>query len=108
MKRDDAQERKRARLRSFFGAVPGVEGEALPPRAPHEDRASPRAYAWATLPIALATAIGLVAHDVLALADITVLYMIAVMLAALLGRGPSILAASLAVALFDFCFVPPR
>ncbi|HEY5947208.1 MAG TPA: ATP-binding protein, partial [Kofleriaceae bacterium] len=29
-------------------------------------------------------------------------------LASLLGRGPSLLAASLAVLAFDFCFVPPR
>ena len=88
-----------------------IEREAQPPRVPplpHRDRVAPRAYAWAAVPVAIATGIGLAAYDHIALADITVLYMIAIMLAALLGRGPSILAASLAVVAFDICFVPPR
>jgi two-component system sensor histidine kinase KdpD len=85
-----------ARLRTFFGAAQGV------------GKTSARAYAWAAVPIAIATLVGLAAYDQIALADITVLYMIAIMLASLLGRGPSILAASLAVVAFDVCFVPPR
>ena len=88
-----------------------IEPEAMPPRAaaaPHRERVAPAAYAWAALPIAIATVIGLAAYDHIALADITVLYMIAIMLASLLGRGPSVLAASLAVIAFDICFVPPR
>src|ERR1051325_10465243 len=36
------------------------------------------------------------------------LYLIAITLASLGGRGPSLVAASLAVAAFDFCFVPPK
>src|SRR5262249_52246285 len=42
------------------------------------------------------------------IAEITMLYLIAITLASLAGRGPSLVAASLAVAAFDFCFVPPR
>jgi two-component system, OmpR family, sensor histidine kinase KdpD len=42
------------------------------------------------------------------LADVTMLYLLAIMIASLIGRGPSLLAASLAVAAFDFFFVPPR
>ncbi|MGE5182518.1 MAG: ATP-binding protein [Acidobacteriota bacterium] len=83
----------------------------LPPRAPplpHRERVAPAAYGWATVPIAIATAIGLAAYEHITLADITMLYLIAIMLAALLGRGPSVLAASLAVVAFDVCFVPPR
>jgi two-component system sensor histidine kinase KdpD len=34
--------------------------------------------------------------------------MLAIMIASLLGRGPSLAAATVAVALFDVCFVPPR
>ena len=65
-------------------------------------------YIWATVAIAAVTALGLLAFPVLTLADITMLYLIAIMLASLPGRGPSLVGASLAVAAFDFCFVPPR
>ena len=56
----------------------------------------------------MVTVIGSLAFPYVTLADITMLYLIAIMLASLLGRGPSLLAASLAVVAFDFCFVPPR
>lgn len=65
-------------------------------------------YASAVAAVALVTAIGLVAHPQLALGDIGMLYLPAVMLAALAGRGPALLASSLAVVAFDLCFVPPR
>ncbi len=65
-------------------------------------------YATAVAVIALTTAIGLVIARQLALADLGMLYLPAVMLASLAGRGPALLAATLAVAAFDFCFVPPR
>src|SRR5262249_59746993 len=42
------------------------------------------------------------------IAEVTMLYLIAITLASLAGRGPSLVAASLAVAAFDFCFVPPK
>jgi two-component system sensor histidine kinase KdpD len=58
--------------------------------------------------ISIVTALGLVTYDYVTLADITMLYLIGIMLASLLGRGPSLVAASLAVAAFDWCFVPPR
>lgn len=65
-------------------------------------------YIWATVAVAAVTGLGLLAFPVLTLADITMLYLIAIMLASLPGRGPSLVGASLAVAAFDFCFVPPR
>ena len=65
-------------------------------------------FVVAMIAIVTATAIGLAVYPYVALADITMLYLIAIMLASLPGRGPSLLAASLAVAAFDFCFVPPR
>ncbi len=74
--------------------------------------AAPPARAWgyasAVAAVALVTAIGLVAHPQLALGDIGMLYLPAVMLAAVAGRGPALLASSLAVVAFDLCFVPPR
>ncbi|HEU0035178.1 MAG TPA: sensor histidine kinase KdpD [Kofleriaceae bacterium] len=72
------------------------------------EHVSPRAYLWATLAIVAITAIGLAVFAYSTLADITMLYLIAIMGASLLGRGPSLLAASLAVVAFDLCFVPPR
>ncbi|MBK9036274.1 MAG: DUF4118 domain-containing protein [Myxococcales bacterium] len=65
-------------------------------------------YGSAVAAVGVATAIGLVAHPELAVGDIGMLYLPAVMLAALGGRGPAVLAASLAVLAFDVCFVPPR
>jgi K+-sensing histidine kinase KdpD len=65
-------------------------------------------YASAVAAVALTTAVGLIAHPELALGDIGMMYLPAVMLAALAGRGPALLAASLAVLAFDLCFVPPR
>jgi two-component system sensor histidine kinase KdpD len=86
-----------------------IEGEVhAPPQPRGAERPAMRAYAWAAVSIVLVTAIGQLALRYLTTADITMLYLIAIMLASLLGRGPALLAASLAVAAFDFCFVEPR
>jgi len=79
-----------------------------PPALPSAEGTRPAAYGWAAGAIAFTTALGLLTFPRLALADITMLYLIAIMVASLAGRGPSILAASLAVIAFDVCFVPPR
>ncbi|MGE0546911.1 MAG: DUF4118 domain-containing protein [Kofleriaceae bacterium] len=68
----------------------------------------PWRYAWAALAIAAVTTIGLVLYPHLTLADMTMVYLIAIMLASLAGRGPSLVAASLAVVTYDVCFVEPR
>jgi K+-sensing histidine kinase KdpD len=70
----------------------------------------PRAWGWASAvaAVGVVTAIGLAAYPHLGLADLAMLYLPAVMIAALAGRGPALLASSLAVAAFDLCFVPPR
>jgi two-component system sensor histidine kinase KdpD len=70
--------------------------------------AEPAAYGWAVLGVVAVTLLGLALFEYLTLADLAMAYLIAIMLAALAGRGPSLLAASLSVAAFDFCFVPPR
>jgi two-component system sensor histidine kinase KdpD len=65
-------------------------------------------YLWAAASVAVVTVVGLFVFAYVTLAEITMLYLIAIMVSSLLGRGPSLVAASLAVAAFDFCFVPPR
>src|SRR5262249_5402202 len=88
--------------------APLDEGRPPPPSPIPQEQPSAWAYGWAVFAIAIATALGMVLSDVATIAEITMLYLIAITLASLGRRGPSLLAASLAVAAFDFCFVPPR
>lgn len=70
---------------------------------------SKNGYAWALVFCSAITvaAIPLIGH--LDLANIVMLFLLAVVLVAMrFGRGPAVLAAFLSVALFDFFFVPPR
>jgi two-component system sensor histidine kinase KdpD len=65
-------------------------------------------YAWAAGLVALTTALAAAIRAAVSLPDVEMLYLLAVMIAAVaFGRGPSILAAALSVAAYDFCFVPP-
>jgi two-component system sensor histidine kinase KdpD len=65
-------------------------------------------YVWSSTLIAVTTLIGLGLRWIYPVPDLEMLYMVAVMIAASLwGRGPSLLAAALSVAAFDFFFVPP-
>jgi len=58
--------------------------------------------------IALTTAIGRLARPWLSQPDLVLLYLLVVVVAASrFGRGPSLIAATLAVLAFDFFFVPP-
>jgi len=71
--------------------------------------ASPRRYLIATLTVCLVAAVAFPLLGHLDLANIAMLFPLAVLLASIrLGRGPAVLAAVLSVALFDFFFVPPR
>ncbi len=72
------------------------------------ERPGPWAYVRAAGAVGIATAIGAVAFAAIGLADVAMLYLIAIVVASLAGRGPALFAASLAVAALDFCFVPPR
>jgi two-component system sensor histidine kinase KdpD len=85
-----------------------IDGAPAPPAATPAGETNPWAYLWAAAAMAVSTAIGLVAFPYFELADVAMLYLMAIMIASLAGRGPSLFAASLAVAAFDFCFVPPR
>ena len=65
-------------------------------------------FVFAALIVAATTGIAATARALYALPDVEVLYFVAVMVAAFkFGRAPSILAAVLAVASYDFFFVPP-
>ncbi|WP_150598724.1 sensor histidine kinase [Pandoraea fibrosis] len=68
-----------------------------------------RAYAWA---VGICGAVSLVAAELtsfLDLANIAMLYLLGVIVAAMrLGRGPGVLASFLSVLAFDFFFVPPK
>jgi len=66
-------------------------------------------YWWATLACFAATALASVLLRVFDLANVVMLFLLTVVLVALRwGRGPGAWAAFLAVACFDFFFVPPR
>ncbi len=65
-------------------------------------------YAGSTLLVGATLAVTLVLRSTLALPDPEMLFLLAVMIAALwFGRGPALLAAGLGVAAYDFFFVPP-
>jgi len=87
------------------------DARALPP--PDEDEPERRSawpdYLLAAELVAVATALAAVADSFLALPDIVMIYLVAIILAAIrVGRGPSVFAAGLSVAAYDFFFVPPR
>ncbi len=91
-------------------------GNNAPEREPAEPASqTPRSqFAWRQYGLALAAvvAVSLFAtplHDILELANIVMLFLLAVLFAALkLGRGPALLTAFLSVAAFDFFFVSPQ
>ena len=77
-------------------------------RAPRAGGSPRLRWASAVALVFLATALCEAARRALALPDLGMLYLVAIMVAAVyLGRGPSILAAALSVAAYDFFFVPP-
>jgi two-component system, OmpR family, sensor histidine kinase KdpD len=67
-----------------------------------------RGYLLAALAVGAATIAGLALGQRASLADEAMLYALAILLAALSGRGPGLLAAVLSIAAFDFFFVEPR
>lgn len=74
-----------------------------------ETRQAKRRYAVAIAVCALTTVVATPLRYFLDLANIIMLFLLVVFLVALkLGRGPAVMSAFLAVALFDFFFVPPR
>ncbi len=89
--------------------ITGEAGESRPLARQLFQRTSEwRSYGFAILPVALCTGVALLMFPYFAVANLVMVYLIGVVLAAVrYGRGPSILASILSVAAFDFFFVPP-
>jgi two-component system, OmpR family, sensor histidine kinase KdpD len=87
-----------------WAARPASPGRTPAASAVHWDR-----YAWAGAVCALCTLVGFAMYPHFELSNLVMIYLLGVTVAGLrLGRGPSVLAALLNVAAFDFFFVPPR
>jgi two-component system, OmpR family, sensor histidine kinase KdpD len=72
-------------------------------------RPSSLPYVWALLVVAITTGLGLLLRALYPIPDLEMLYLLAVMVvASRFGRGPSMAAAALSVAAYDFFFVPPH
>ena len=89
-----------------------ISGDVEPgrePRAPAPRRHGPAVdYLRAGAIVAVSTAAAIGVRALSDLPDIEMLFLLGVMIAAITtGRGPSIAAAALAVAAYDFFFVPP-
>jgi two-component system sensor histidine kinase KdpD len=67
-----------------------------------------RRYLTAIALVGAATGLAALADPYVSAADLVMLYLLAIMVCGLLGRGPSIAASSLSVAAYDFFFVEPR
>ena len=66
-------------------------------------------YAWGAAAAALCTLVGLWTSPLFELTNIAMIYLLAVsLIAARYGRGPALATSVLAVAAFDFFFVPPQ
>ncbi len=66
-------------------------------------------YGWACATTAICTALALLIFPFFEPVNIAMVYLLGVVIAGVrFGRGPSVLTAILNVAVFDFCFVPPR
>jgi two-component system sensor histidine kinase KdpD len=67
-----------------------------------------RGYAWSVAVVAMATAVAWPMFGRFQASDLALIYLLAtVVVATRFGRGPSLLATTLGIAVFDFCFVPP-
>ncbi len=85
-------------------------GAALQPApAPRGTPVSWRAWAGTLLVVALCTLVAALMQRSFDLSNLAMIYLVGVVVSAVaFGRGPAIAAAMLGVAVFDFCFVPPR
>src|SRR5690349_5609658 len=91
--------------------ITGEVDEERPPPRRVEARPAPLAeYRQAGLIMAVCTAVGLLVFPAyLSLTDVGMLFLLAAgVVASRYSRGPSVLAAFLAIAFFDFFFVPPQ
>lgn len=90
-----------------------ISGDVQPAAAPlRSGRLLPRFgldYLWAFMVVLACTGFSAILSQRLAPTNLVMIYLLGVVAVSLwLGRGPSIFSAVLSVAVFDFCFVPPR
>ena len=85
------------------------DAETAPRRRAAAARPSPLAeYGWAAVIIAGCTILGTLVFRALSVTDVAMVYLLGVgLVASRYGRGPSVVAALLSIAAFDFFFVPP-
>jgi two-component system sensor histidine kinase KdpD len=86
------------------------EADAVTPRPSNVPRRTSHwsAYAKSIAVVVAITALCALLHHYIERTNLVMLYLLGtVLVAARIGRGPSVLAAILSVALFDFLFVPP-
>ncbi len=85
------------------------EQEPRPRRSFLATRPAPvREYGFAVAVVAIVTLVGWLALRRLSVTDVAMAYLLGAMIvASRCGRGPSIFAAALSIAVFDFLFVPP-
>jgi two-component system, OmpR family, sensor histidine kinase KdpD len=90
--------------------ISGDPHPAMPTAAPaHRMSESRWGYLWSLIVVLVCTGLSAALSPYIAPTNLVMVYLSGVVAAALwTGRGPSILAAILSVAVFDFCFVPPR
>jgi two-component system sensor histidine kinase KdpD len=87
----------------------GDAGPSAPPPPPTPVTPDWRGFAGTVPVVGACTALAFLMAGAFDLSNIAMIYLLGVTVAAVaFGRGPAILAALLGVALFDFCFVPPR
>jgi two-component system sensor histidine kinase KdpD len=90
------------------GDVGAGSTPATPARPKRELHVDWGAHGLAATLVTVATGVSAIGRSVFSLPDIVMLYLLAIMtVASVLGRGPSVLAAFLSVASYDFFFVPP-
>lgn len=90
--------------------ITGDVGEGQPQRrqAPGA-RPTLAQYAWAALVVAVSTGVGAVLARYASITDVAMVYLLGSgVVATRYGRGPSVFAAFLSIATFDFFFVPPQ
>lgn len=91
--------------------ISGDEDEGRPRAAAERPDVVPHVtgYLLATLSVAIATGLTWLARPVLGMADLSMIYLLVIILVAVrFGRGPSVAASALSVAAFNFFFVSPR
>lgn len=90
-------------------AIPGEATAASPwARAEPVHNDNPWAFAAASAGIAATTVLGLIGFDYVTLTDLAMLYLVVIMFAALVGRGPALVAVALAVLTANFVFMEPH